>query len=182
MYEDLSLTIQSTEENQTYSPNKYKLPRVKISNVIYNHYLDQASPVTTIVPHLDYLKYSEYHQFSKSNLKKQRLKSETPKFTQLYRPQILQLSPRSRMKIYSCLPVVRESSSDKTNHKDHKQKKTIVFNTQPKVLPLAPQKIKPVERDYRPALTYGEKLWKLHEIASLDLDTQGSKLFVASRH
>ena len=178
--EEFSYSINSTEENQTPEPmiselkppkfvsHSYKLDlRSDVLSPLDTSSFSIHSPFTTVVPQLDYLKYRDQH-FSKRHTRSPRFHSESPSFNYFYQPQVLQVSPRSKVKVFSYFPIVKEIVHLKSKQKKSKVKNTQMFSNQPRILPAINQKLTRPDQEMKPALTYGEKLWKLYELASLD--------------
>ena len=119
------------------------------------------------VPHLTYLKYSKYHRSKKDH--QGRYESESPKCNFYYFPQTLRVSPRSKVKVFTSCPI-QKTQNDVIGWqvKSFKKKRNGLVVKQPKVLPSIYQKSSVVNCDINPAMTYGEKLWKLHELALMD--------------
>ena len=177
---EISNSANSTEENQTPEPlyQQFMFPKIRTNQFKDKGYFPQVSSsqcnspmFTTVVPQLDYLKYRDHH-FSKHHAHSPRFQSDSPSFNYFYQPQVIQISPRSKVKVFSCFPIAREENQSNIKRKISKAKHSKNLSTQPRVLPQIAQRLLTCpEIDMKPALTYGEKLWKLNELAALDKKT-----------
>ena len=172
-------SINSTEENQTpESMSEFNLPKIKFPQTSTNGnsydgslqttLFQNSSRFTTAVPQIDYLKYRDSH-FSRARTKSPRFQSDCPQFNYFYQPQILRLSPRSKIKVFSFFPIIKEALPAKKTHKRNFARMTASkISNQPRTFSVISHKPNPPEKEDKPALLYGEKLWKLYELAELD--------------
>ena len=180
---EISDSIISTEVNQTPEPvHQFMFPKIRAhqfsSDTKYNSdpleeysCINNSSMLTTVVPQLDYLKYRDHH-FSRVHYNSPRSQSDSPAVNYFYQPQILQVSPRSKVKVFSYFPISKERKNSIVKQRKSNIKGSKNFNNQPRVLPFINQKsMKAPDSDMKPALTYGDKLWKLYELADLDKKT-----------
>lgn len=113
-------------------------------------------------PPLPYKSFRIYHQSTKSRLKKRK----TGNFS-------VSSSFQSRLSKISLKEKITPMFSKKTNKIELKNKKPAKvqqkFGNQPKALPPAKAKV-----DYgikfKPAINYGDKVWRLSQLASLEFD------------
>ena len=172
----LTYNLSLTEGNQNVP--EVKFPKITQSPNPYTNFTSMSvSPHETQcytssnfcaqVPQLDYLQYKEKHN-SKKRGHKTRYESDSPHFNYFYQPQYIRVSPRSKVKVFSCFPIPEKSPTLKSRTKKNNRLNLSKFNNQPRVLPLINTKITPPEQDINPAFTYGEKLWKLNELAALE--------------
>jgi len=128
----------------------------------------QAEYLQTEVPHINYLQYRKYHSSKKP--KHDRSQSDSPSINFYYIPQVIRVSPRSTVKVFSNFPIIKHHQrANGSKLRGFENRIPISFGNQTKVLPKIFKKIEKPRFELNPALTYGEKLWKLHELASLDL-------------
>jgi hypothetical protein len=119
------------------------------------------------VPQLNYLKYRKYHTSKKDHTT--RYESESPKSNYFYLPQTIRVAPRSTVKVFANHPIHQPCNEARGwQFKSLKKKKTNLNVKQPKALPGICGKAASVNCNIKPALSYGEKLWKLHELALID--------------
>lgn len=132
-------------DNQVFTDNKYK------------------SRVSTSKPSKQRDSDDNYHRKSKSS--EQSIKNYENSVFRLYKPQIIQFSPRSNIKLYSTFNLTQKKVKKKPN-RPH-----ILRNVHKPIIPsqknAEDDKITiPEPKEYlKPALTFGEKLWRLNEIS-----------------
>lgn len=176
--EYFSYSVNSTQDNLTPEPSaEIKLPKINVNGNYREAKSLSLSPYETLcftssnmcsqVPQLDYLMYRDRHN-SKKHSKSPRIESESPSINFFYQPQMLRISPRAKLKVFSCIPITKDIVPVKTINRKHGKKNIAKYNNQPRMLPSVHNKINPPENDLSPAFTYGEKLWKLYELAALD--------------
>lgn len=173
-----SYSVNSTQDNLTPEPSaEIILPKISanrnckdiksLSLSPYESLHFTSSNICSQVPQLDYLMYRDRH-YSKKHSKSPRIESESPNINFFYQPQILKISPRSKQKVYSYIPINKNVAPVKTLIRKQGEKSIGKYNNQPRILSSVHKKINPPEKDLSPAFTYGEKLWKLNELAALD--------------
>lgn len=170
----------NTEETEDFKINPHTDCKNPILPKLSTSYIDPSvfstSPETTRclaeylqteVPHLNYLQYRKYHSSKKS--KHIRSQSDSPSINFFYIPQVIRVAPRSTVKVFSNFPILKPRARAKESKlRGFKDRIPNLYGNQIKILPTISKKAEKPRFELQPALTYGEKLWKLHELACLD--------------
>lgn len=177
-----NFSVNSTRDNVTPDPylTDFKLPKLGVySNDAAEHKTTSASPQDFVsitnnslhckIPQIDYGNYREYH-FSKRLGSNTRYDSESPKCNYFYQPHTIRVSPRSYVKVFTYFPIANATKSpNKVLVKKVKKKNIPKYNNSPRVLSLVSNRVKPPEREIKPAMTYGDKLCRLYDLAALNI-------------
>jgi len=125
----------------------------------------QTSSFPTEAPILSYKNYKPYHKQEKLP-NTQRKVSNSPFSHEFYHPQVLQISPRARITVFTLNPIVPGDSSKQTRVKTFK-KKLQRLGRQSKCVQNNASKPNPPLYELGPAWSFGEMMWKLTNLTPL---------------
>lgn len=148
----------------------------KLSNQYTDPSVFSTSPETvrcvaeflqTEVPHINYYQYKKYHASKKP--KHNRSQSDSPSINFYYIPQVIRVAPRSTVKVFSNFQISKPNKRvDRVKNKKFNNRNFPIFGNQAKILPILNKKVEKPKIEIKASMTYGEKLWKLHELACMD--------------
>lgn len=168
------------DENTDLIPNNCPANKNLILPKLSNNYTDPSvfstSPETvrcvaeflqTEVPHINYYQYRKYHASKKP--KHIRSQSDSPSINFYYIPQVIRVAPRSTVKVFSNFQISKPyKRPEGVKTKRIQSRNFPVFSNKAKILPVLNKKVEKPNFEIKASLTYGEKLWKLHELACMD--------------
>ena len=125
----------------------------------------QTSSFPTEAPILSYINYKPYHK-QENPPNSPRKVSNSPFSHEFYRPQVLRISPRARLTVFTVNPIVSEDSSKKSQVKTFK-KKLKRLGRQSKCIQNFNSKPNPPLYELGPAWSIGEMMWKLTNLTPL---------------
>jgi hypothetical protein len=118
---------------------------------------------TTKVPQLKYRHYRGYHARRQEHGK--RSESDCEQTNYFYQPQVIRVSPRSKVKVFSYFPILRQDNFSVRKGTKKQEKSNI---SQQYVLPAISTKTNSPVRRLPTVMTYGQKLWDLNEVAGIE--------------